>query len=487
MTELALLTATELAQRLRRREFSAVELLQHHLDRLARLNPALNAVVVLDIDRAQQRAREADAAQARGEFWGPLHGLPMTVKEAFDVPGLPTTCGFAAHLGNLATRPAAAVQRLLDAGAVIYGKTNVPVALADWQSFNPIYGTTNNPWDLARSPGGSSGGSAAALAAGLATLELGSDIGSSIRNPAHYCGVWGHKPTWGVVPSAGHELPGDECADATDINVVGPLARSAQDLTLAMDLISSPLTAFGPMGRQPALWRDNGRPAHQLRVAVMSDDPQAEVDQPIRDSIDQLAEFLRRQPGLTVSTVVRPVSSAEAWRVYLPMLRAAMCGHLSDADFAVALRNGTDVAEDALAFPGAHWRAQTMNHRRWLQLDDARWRLRGQWAAFFEDWDLLICPIAATTAVLHDQKGYRWERMLQVNGQPQPHTTQLFWAGYPGLVGLPATAVPIGQSATGLPIGAQLIGPAFGDPVCLRFARWLETEYRGFVPPAMAL
>ena len=203
MTDLALLPATELALRLRRRELSSLELLQHHLRRVERLNPALNAVVVLDTDVALQRARDADAALARGECWGPLHGLPMTVKESFDLPGLPTTWGFEAQRGNIATQHAVAVQRLLDAGAVVFGKTNVPVALADWQSFNPVYGTTNNPWDVTRTPGGSSGGSAAALAAGLTALELGSDIGASIRNPAHYCGVWGHKPTWGVVPHAG--------------------------------------------------------------------------------------------------------------------------------------------------------------------------------------------------------------------------------------------------------------------------------------------
>lgn len=485
MTDIALLSAAEMGQRLRRRELSSVELLQHHLDRVARLNPALNAVVVLDTDRALRRARDADAAMARGESLGPLHGLPMTVKESFDLAGLPTTWGFEAQRHNIATHTAVAVQRLIDAGAVVYGKTNVPVALADWQSFNPVYGTSNNPWDLQRSPGGSSGGAAAALAAGLGALELGSDIGSSIRNPAHYCGVWGHKPTWGVVPLAGHELPGDECADATDIGVAGPLARSAHDLTLAMDLLSSPLSAFGPMGRTPAVWRDAGLPARRLRVAVVNDDPRAEVDGCIRQAMDDLADFLRRQ-GLTVGTDARPVDSEECWRVFVPLLRSALCGHLSDAEFAQALQSAQAHPEDAREFPGAQWRGQTMTHRRWLQLDEARARLRRQWHQFFESWDLLICPIAATPAIVHDHQGYRWERMLQVNGRAQPHTTQMFWAGYPGLVGLPATAVPIGLSPDGLPIGAQVIGPAFGDPVCLRFARWLEDDYRAFVPPPMA-
>jgi len=485
MTDIALLPATDLAQRIRRRELSAVELLQHHLDRLARLNPAVNAVVATDAQRAMERARAADEALSRGLSWGPLHGLPMTVKESFNLIGLPTTWGFEAMRDNLADSNAVTVQRLLDAGAVIYGKTNLPVAMADWQTFNPIHGTTNNPWDLTRSPGGSSGGSAAALAAGLATLELGSDIGASIRNPAHYCGVWGHKPTWGVVPLAGHELPGDDSADATDIGAAGPMARSAHDLTLALDILAHPLSSVGPMGRVPVAWRDAGKPARLMRVAVISDDAQAEVDAQVRESLEALTDFLRRE-GLAVSTTARPVDSAEAWRVYIPLLRSALVGHMSDADFAAALERAAPFAEDERAFPGAQWRGQTMTHRRWLQLDEARIRLRRQWAAFFEQWDLLICPIAATAAMRHDHQGFRWERMIPVNGRPQPQTTQLFWAGYPGLVGLPATAVPIGQTAEGLPIGAQLVGPAFGDPVTLRFARWLETEYRSFVAPPMA-
>ena len=225
--DLAFQSATELACRLRRRELSSVELLHHYLRRIERLNRTLNAVVVLDAERALPRAREADAALARGELWGPLHGLPMTVKESFDVPGLPTTWGFESMRDNIATQTATSVQRLLDAGAVIFGKTNVPVAMADWQTFNPVYGTTNNPWDR-HARRGSSGGSAAALAAGLSALELGSDIGASIRNPAHYCGVWGHKPTWGVVPQQGQQLPGMECVDTIDIGAAGPLARSAR-------------------------------------------------------------------------------------------------------------------------------------------------------------------------------------------------------------------------------------------------------------------
>jgi len=484
-TDVALQTATELAQRLRRRELSAVELLRHYLGRVERLNPALNAVVVLDAERALQRAKAADAALAKGECWGPLHGLPMTVKESFDVPGLPTTWGYEAMRDNIATKTATSVQRLLDAGAVVFGKTNVPVAMADWQTFNPVYGTTNNPWDITRTPGGSSGGSAAALAAGLSALELGSDIGASIRNPAHYCGVWGHKPTFGVVPQQGQQLPGTECVDILDIGVAGPLARSAHDLTLAMDVLSTPLRAFGPLGWQPAAWRDSGVPAPRLRVAVMADDALAEVDASVGGAIASLLRFLRER-GVAVDEQARPVDSAETWSTYVPMVRAALIGGISDDEHRQAVTEAAKWPEGSLEFAALHWRGRCLSHRDWLRLDQVRSKLNRQWAAFFERFDLLICPVATTPAFKHNQQGWRWERLIPVNGREQPTTTSLFWAGYTNLCGLPATAVPIGLSAEGLPIGVQICGPLLADPVCLRFARWLETEYRAFVPPPMA-
>jgi amidase len=369
---------------------------------------------------------------------------------------------------------------------VVFGKTNVPVDLADWQSFNPVYGTTHNPWDQSRTPGGSSGGSAAALAAGLTALELGSDIGASIRNPAHYCGVWGHKPTWGVVPMQGHQLAGTECIDTLDIAVAGPLARSAHDLTLAMDVLASPLRAFGPLGWLPMAWRDAGVPAPRLRVAVVDDDACAEVDASVRDSLRALAGFLRSR-GVRVGDDARPVDSAEAWETYVHLLRAATGAHLDDAEYAQAREHAAAHDPGSRDFAAWNWRGVTLSHRDWVHHDETRSKLRRQWAAFFESWDLLVCPVATTPAFKQNQQGFRWQRMVPVNGHEQPSTSSLFWAGYPGLVGLPATAVPLGLSNAGLPIGAQIIGPAFADPVCLRFARWLEAEYRAFVPPPMAI
>src|SRR5438046_1854055 len=238
MDDRAFASATDLAAEIRDRRIGCLELLDFYLARAERYNPGLNAVVAWQIDRARERAAAADAALARGEVWGPLHGIPMTVKESFNVAGLPTTWGNPLWKDRIAADNAVLVDRLLAAGAMIYGKTNVPLMLQDSQSYNEVYGTTNNPWDATRGPGGSSGGEAAALAAGLSALGARSDIAGSLRNPAHYCGIYAHKPSWGLIPTRGHSPTG--ALTPTDISVVGPLARHAEDLDLVMRLLAGP-------------------------------------------------------------------------------------------------------------------------------------------------------------------------------------------------------------------------------------------------------
>src|SRR3954451_24940788 len=240
-------SATQLALEIRDRRIGCLELLDFYLARAERHNPALNAVIVWQVDAARQRARDADAALARGEVWGPLHGVPMTVKESFNVEGLPSTWGNPVWKDRISTDNAVLVDRLLAAGAVIYGKTNVPLMLQDAQSYNDVFGTTNNPWDKARGPGGSSGGEGAALAAGFSALGAGSDIAGSLRNPAHYCGIYAHKPTWGLIPTRGHSPTG--ALTPTDISVVGPMARDAADLDLALRVLAGPDLA------EAATWR----------------------------------------------------------------------------------------------------------------------------------------------------------------------------------------------------------------------------------------
>src|SRR5580704_14197467 len=238
MDERAFASATRLAAEIRDRRISCRELLESYLARDERYNPALNAIIARQIEPARERAEAADAALARGEIWGPLHGVPMTVKESFDVAGLPTTWGNPAWKDRRATANAVLSERLMGAQAVIYGKTNVPLMLQDAQSYNEVYGTTNNPWDVKRGPGGSSGGEAAALAAGLSAMGAGSDIAGSLRNPAHYCGIYAHKPTSGLITTRGH-APGPVLTP-TDISVVGPMARHAEDLELALRILAAP-------------------------------------------------------------------------------------------------------------------------------------------------------------------------------------------------------------------------------------------------------
>lgn len=476
-------SATELAQRLLAADLTATAAVDAAIERIERLDSTFNAVVVRRFEQARQEARAADAALAAGRALGPLHGVPITVKESFNVPGLPTTWGMAEHLGHRVDRPAEAVRRLTAAGAIVLGKTNVPVGLADWQSYNPLYGTTRNPWDPSRSPGGSSGGSAAALAAGYVPLELGSDIGASIRNPAHYCGVYGHKPTWGVVPLEGHELPGMGCVDALDIGVAGPMARSAADLTLAMDLLTTPRQVFGHHGWMPLeRWRDDGRSAQQLRIAVKTNDEAAEVDRSVEAALRGLLQVLR-DAGMDVTETDAPVDSRASHETYFALLRSGQSAFLDDAHYAAVAAQAAQYAPDDVGHGARHWRYQVLSHQAWHQHHQHRLRLQAQWARFFDRFDILIAPIAATTAVPHNHQGARWEQTITVNGRPQTQITQIFWAGLPGVVGLPATAVPLGLAADGLPVGAQLIGPLLADPVCLRLARWLESHHLSFTPP----
>jgi amidase len=480
MLDVPFRSARQLAAALRKKTIGCLELLDLYLARVEKYDPALNAIVVRDVARARRRARAADRALAKGEVWGPLHGVPMTIKESYDVAGLPTTWGIPALRDNVATSNALAVDRLLAAGVVLFGKTNVPLYLADWQSFNAIYGTTNNPWDVARSPGGSSGGSAAALAAGLTGLEAGSDIGSSIRNPAHFCGVYGHKPTWGIVPRHGQALPGQVAA--VDIDVVGPLARSADDLTLALSVMAGP-DPIEAAGWQLRLRTPRQKRLRDFKVALVLDVPEAEVDREVQDRLQALGDFLGRQKAKVDDRARPAIDTAEAFRVYVRLLRGATSPRQTDTDFEKNTVTVRGLAPDDDSYYARLLRASVMPHRDWLAANEARHRMRLAWAEFFTRYDLLLCPVAGTAALPHDHAGERHERTMVVNGKRLPVTDHLFWAGYPGAFYLPSTAAPCGLTAAGLPVGVQIVGPQYGDLTCLAFARLLEREFQAFVPP----
>ncbi len=239
--DLVFSSAVGAAQAIRRGDISSMELTELMFKRIDAINPRVNAVVTLMREEALARAKEADEARTQGHFFGPLHGVPITIKDAFDVKGVRTTFGNPAFKDHIPARDSAVVERLRHAGAVLLGITNVPFMLGDHQSYNDIFGQTNNPWDLARTPGGSTGGGAAALAAGIGYLTPGSDIGGSIRVPAHFCGVCGHKPTLNVVPTRGHmQLSPNDFDPPNYLAVAGPLARYAKDLKLALEILGGP-------------------------------------------------------------------------------------------------------------------------------------------------------------------------------------------------------------------------------------------------------
>src|SRR6185437_4353645 len=473
-------TAKQLASAVRKKKIGYLELLDLYLKRVETHNPSLNAIIAMDVEGARKRAKAADRAVKAGKKLGPLHGVPMTIKESYNVTGLPTTWGFPPLKDNIAKSNALVVQRMLDAGVTLFGNTNVPLWLGDYQSYNDIYGTTNNPWDLTRSPGGSSGGSAAALAAGLTGLEAGSDIGSSIRNPAHYCGVFGHKPTFGIVPPRGQALPGRVAQG--DISVIGPMARSAEDLAIGLSVMAGPDEIDGA-GLRLALPAPRRKALREFKVAVMLDDPAAEVDREVQARLQALADFLGKRK-VKVSLTARPAfDTAEAHRTYIFLLRAATAGRQTAEEFSRNAEITRGLAPDDQRYYAWTMRANTASHRDWLSANETRHKMRWRWAEFFREWDLLLCPVASSAAFPHDHAGERHERMITVNGKRVPCVDQLFWAGYGGMAYLPATVAPAGLTPAGLPVGVQIIGPQYGDRTCIEFARLLEREFQAFVPP----
>lgn len=485
MTDIALRSAVEQARMVATKEISAGELLDLHLARYERFNPRLNAVIFTQIDKAKARAKAADEAMANGERWGPFHGVPTTIKESYDWSGSPSSWGIPARKDNIATNNAVAVQRLLDAGAVIYGKTNVPFNLADWQSFNDNYGTTNNPWDLTRTPGGSSGGAAAALASGMSSLEIGSDIGASIRNPAHYCGVFGHKPTMGVVPLHGQQPPGDH--SFLDIEVGGPLARSADDLAVALDVLA------GPAGDDALAWRlELPKPRKtrlaDFKVGVLLECPVCVQDDELTAQLQATIDALAKA-GVQVDDQARPnLDLARVQHVYRLLLRAALSTEVDDATFVAHQAGAAARAADDFSHHRAYIdRGATISHRGWWQLHNEREAMRRRLAAFFEDYDLLLCPTAASAAFPHDHEGDRVDRTTPINQSRQPVTDQLFWAGLTGAVYLPSTVAPAGLTKLGLPVGVQIVAGYLQDRTAIEFARLMEHSLGGFqAPPGYA-
>jgi amidase len=436
--ELANAGARELARAVATRSVSSRELLDHYLARIA--SSSLNAVVTLDIGRAQAAAAQADEDLARGVSHGPLHGLPVTVKDAIATAGLRTTGGSPELASFVPKRDAAAVALLKAAGAIVIGKTNVPTWCGDIQTYNDVFGTTNNPWDLGRTPGGSSGGSAAAVAAGLSAFDLASDIAGSIRIPAHFCGVYGLKTSVGLVPGEGYVDHVGAGAVPPDGNVLGPICRSADDLALVLDVL--------------APGADRSVPP-EIRVATWLTDPVCEVGSEVATVLD------RAVTALGPVKEVRPGTFDELWQLHLDMVLAAVAYNLP-----------------ADGLPPA-----TATHRGWLARAEDRAAARAGAARWFDEYDVLLCPVTAMPAFPHDQAGDIGTRVVEVDGVARPHMTTIGWCGLFSVLGLPTVVMPVGFTDTGLPVGVQVVAAHGHDHVAIAFARHAAEVIGGAVSP----
>ena len=456
MTDPTLWSATEQARAIAARQLGSVELLDLCLERIARVDALVNAVCTLDIDRARTRAREADEATARGESWGPLHGLPFTVKDAIATEGLRSTGGSETLADHVPTSDAPAVARLKAAGAVLFGKTNLPEWSGNWQSFNPMFGTTNNPWDLALTPGGSSGGAAAAVACGMTSFELGTDIGGSIRVPSAFCGVFGHKPSFGVIPTIGYLDEPHGGTTESDINTFGPIARSAADLRMLLDVL------VGPLPNKAAAWRltlpeSRDDSLRGLRVAAWVDEPALEIDASVALALHRAISTMEAA-GALVDRTARPNFDVErVWRLGARLIGAAV-----------------SVSDE-------HDRG--LSHRHWLILDRERSALITAWADFFEDFDVVVCPVTVLPAFAHLQGG-RWDtRTITVNGRERPYPELEGWPALIGAAYLPSTVVPVGLTPDALPVGMQIVSPFLNDKKSLKVASLVADEAGGYVAP----
>lgn len=480
MTQIVHLSASALTARIRAGEITSSELLELYLSRIEELNPKINAVVTMDIEGARQQAEKADKALARGESLGPLHGLPITIKDGFETAGMRTTSGVAIYQNHIPKINATAVQRYVDAGAIIMGKTNVPEFCADSQSYNNLFGITNNPWDLGRSPGGSSGGAVAAVAAGLTGLELGSDIAGSIRLPAAWTGVYGHRPSYGIIPFRGHIPPPPGILAEADLAVAGPIGRSAEDLQLALKILAGP-NRLNAAGWQLKLPKPRANALKQYRIAAWLEEKGFPVDNAVHAQLTEMIAALR-SAGATVDEHARPIfNAADSYRTYQKLLTPILAGGFPPKVLQmleqIAETQGESTEQGIFAADA------TINHRQWLAANAKRVAHRHFWADFFKRYDVLLCPVASVPAIAHDTEQAQILRTIMVNGQAEPYSLLLKWAGLFTHVYLPATSAPVGRTAAGLPVGVQIVGPYMEDLTNIDFARRLAKVIGGFEPP----
>ena len=478
-------TATSLLAALRDGTMGAVELTELYIRRIERHDRALNAVVVRDFTRAREQAVGAEHARTRGERPS-LLGLPMTLKESINVTGLHTTCGVPDWKAFISQHDAPVAVRTRAAGAVLLGKTNVPPLLADWQSANPIYGRTNNPWDVGRTPGGSSGGGAAAIAAGLTALEVGSDIGGSIRVPAAFCGIYGHRPSETLLPRSGQFPMPPLPNPAVVMGVQGPLARSAEDLELALSVLA------GPDVGEDVAWKVSLPAARRerladFRVAVLPPIPWHPLDEQIAAGLHDLAGRLAKLGAVVKEIQPDGLGDHREYHAFYRTLLSAVTGARVDADTRRQRVETFTRAGDDFSLAAARGLEGTAGD--YILWNGRREQYRAAWRAFFREWDVLLAPAINVLAYPHIERAWPADDSdltltFTVNGGAVPYLHGLCYPALSTVPGQPATAFPVGLSREGLPIGLQAIGPYLEDLTPIRFTALLAREIGGFRKPS---
>jgi amidase len=471
-------TATAAAAAIRSKQISSFELTKHCFDRIAQYNPPLNAIILQFQEQALARAEKADAAVVNHSTLGPLHGVPITVKESFNIAGVPTTWGLEPMKAFHPKHDSAVVEKLERAGAIIVGKTNVPVMLSDWQSYNPVYGSSNNPWDLKRTPGGSTGGGAAALAAGLGFLTMGSDIGGSIRIPSHFCGVYGHKPTLELVSLRGHAPPplDTDVRVTSDLSVAGPLARSAGDLREALRIVG------GGDGDETVAWRyslpeQRHSRLRDFRVGMMLDDPLCRVSSEVEPVLQAVAAAIEKAGARVERGWPEGVNPAGQLQSYLNMLGGSLYSRLPkeqlDAMRREWERDPRYPLYNGVFAPHLSWVAHAANQRT----------TRAAWQHYFHSHDVFLMPVAFVPAFPHDHSEPLQARKLATPEGPRGYEDMSAWISFATFAGLPATAAPVGRTKSGLPVGIQIVGPLWEDATPIGFAELLADVVGGFEKP----
>jgi len=479
-------SASKLVKTIKKKRISSRELLEFYIERYKRLNPRINAIVATDFENARKRAKAADAALAKGKDWGPLHGLPMTIKDNIEVVGMPTTYGMPLFKNFMPSQNTDVAQSLLNAGAIIFGKTNLPLMGMDTQSFNEVYGQTNNPWDVTRTPGGSSGGAAAAIASGLTGLEIGNDIGGSIRMPAHFCGIYGHKSSYNIISWHGGDRPWkllnaqyihtDYFMDF-DLLVHGPLARSAEDLKLAMEIIVGP-PSYQSKAIKIKLPPPRKTRLKDFRVGLWLDDPlfppDTEVSKCLRNIIERLAKA-----GVNLKTKKPDIELKQCFELQGDLQAMTLSHTLPQNIFDWAVNQLKTLKDEDQSMIARWVRAATAYHRDWNKLNQIRAVIRQKWAEYFNEFDVLLCPVVRIAAYPHDHTDIT-KRVTRFNDQDLNHWDVVGpWNSLSLVAYLPATAAPIGFTSNGLPVGIQIVGPYLEDYTPIQFAMLLEKEITG--------